>query len=31
MSRTEITMRVLSAEAQIQPQDLRKGTLGDPG
>ena len=31
MSRTEITMRVLSAEAQIQLQDLRKGTLGDPG
>ncbi|MGE9808395.1 MULTISPECIES: replicative DNA helicase [unclassified Janibacter] len=31
MSRSEITMRVLSAEAQIQLQDLRKGTLGDPG
>jgi replicative DNA helicase len=31
MSRTEITMRVLSAEAQIQLQDLRKGTLGDAG
>ena len=26
MSRTEITMRLLSAEAQIQLQDLRKGT-----
>jgi replicative DNA helicase len=31
MSRTEITMRVLSAEAQIQLQDLRKGTLRDEG
>ena len=31
MSRTEITMRMLSAEAQIQLQDLRKGTLGEPG
>jgi replicative DNA helicase len=31
MSRTEITMRILSAEAQIQLQDLRKGTLGDVG
>ncbi len=31
MSRTEITMRILSAEAQIQLQDLRKGTLGDIG
>jgi replicative DNA helicase len=31
MSRSEITMRCLSAEAQIQLQDLRKGTLGDQG
>ncbi len=31
MSRSEITMRVLSAEAQIQLQDLRKGTIGDQG
>ena len=31
MSRSEITMRVLSAEAQIQLQDLRKGTIGDTG
>ena len=31
MSRSEITMRVLSAEAQIQLQDLRKGTIGDAG
>ncbi len=31
MSRTEITMRVLAAEATIQLQDLRKGSLGDPG
>lgn len=31
MSRSEITMRVLSAEGSIQLQDLRKGTLGDPG
>jgi replicative DNA helicase len=29
MSRTEITMRVLSAEANIQLQDLRKGRLRD--
>lgn len=28
MSRTEITMRVLSAEATIQLQDLRKGHMG---
>ncbi|MCE1179882.1 MAG: replicative DNA helicase [Micrococcales bacterium] len=31
MSRTEITMRVLAAEAQIQLQDLRKGTINDEG
>ena len=31
MSRSEITMRCLSAEAQIQLQDLRKGTIGDAG
>jgi replicative DNA helicase len=31
MSRSEITMRVLSAEGQIQLQDLRKGTIGDAG
>ncbi|MFV0463913.1 MAG: replicative DNA helicase [Nostocoides sp.] len=31
MSRSEITMRVLSAEGSIQLQDLRKGTLGDAG
>ncbi|OLP71766.1 replicative DNA helicase, partial [Salmonella enterica subsp. enterica serovar Javiana] len=31
MSRSEITMRCLSAEAQIQLQDLRKGTIGDQG
>ncbi len=29
MSRTEITMRVLAAEANIQLQDLRKGRLRD--
>ncbi|HHU09488.1 MAG TPA: replicative DNA helicase [Intrasporangiaceae bacterium] len=29
MSKTEITMRVLSAEASLQLQDLRKGTLRD--
>ena len=29
MSRSEITMRILSAEASIQLQDLRKGTLKD--
>jgi replicative DNA helicase len=31
MSKTEITMRVLSAEASLQLQDLRKGTLRDEG
>ena len=31
MSRTEISMRVLAAEGSISLQDLRKGTLGDPG
>lgn len=31
MSRSEITMRIMSAEAQIQLQELRKGTLGDAG
>ena len=29
MSRTEITMRVLSAEASIQLQDLRRGRMND--
>nr|WP_137119760.1 MULTISPECIES: replicative DNA helicase [Intrasporangiaceae] len=29
MSRTEITMRLLSAEAQIQLQHMRKGTMRD--
>jgi len=29
MSRTEITMRLLSAEAQIQLQTMRKGTMRD--
>jgi len=29
MSRTEITMRLLSAEAQIQLQNMRKGTMRD--
>jgi replicative DNA helicase len=31
MSRSEITMRCLSAEAQIQLQDLRKGSINDQG
>ncbi len=31
MSRTEISMRVLSAEGSLSLQDLRKGTLGDTG
>ncbi|CCH77885.1 Replicative DNA helicase [Nostocoides japonicum T1-X7] len=31
MSRSEITMRIMSAEASIQLQELRKGTLGDAG
>ena len=29
MSRTEITMRLLSAEASIQLQNMRKGTMRD--
>ncbi|MFN8099601.1 MAG: replicative DNA helicase [Dermatophilaceae bacterium] len=31
MSRTEISMRVISAEGSIPLQELRKGTIGDPG
>ncbi|WP_344087634.1 replicative DNA helicase [Nostocoides veronense] len=31
MSRTEISMRVLSAEGSLSLQDLRKGTVGDQG
>jgi len=31
MSRSEIMMRIISAEASIQLQELRKGTLGDAG
>ncbi|MEO7069086.1 MAG: replicative DNA helicase [Nostocoides sp.] len=31
MSRSEIMLRIISAEASIQLQELRKGTLGDAG